>query len=96
MLQRIYTIGKQGKYIFLTKGVDILRPARLKEVVPGIEVFYMHPPEDNKFFLMSIPKETEYKMVKGLVESNYVWIKNEKYVGKKESQQGTQLRAQGT
>ena len=94
-MQLIYTLGKQGRYIYHAKGINMLRPAKINEVVPDRELYYMHPPEDNKFFLMSIPKETEYQIVKNLVQSNYVWVKNEKYVRKKESKQGTQLRAQG-
>jgi hypothetical protein len=89
-------MGMRGKYIYKTNGIDLLRPASINEVVPGKEIYYMRPSESNKFFLMSIPKETEYQMVKELVESNYVWIKNENHVGEKVKKQGTQLRAQGT
>jgi hypothetical protein len=81
MIQRIYRIGAKGSFVYHRKGVDILRMARLNEIVPEKEAYYMHPPNDNTFFLMSIPKETPYAEIKSLVKSGYIWIKNKNNVG---------------
>lgn len=94
MIQRIYTLGKQGKYIYQSKGVNILRPAKLHEVVPESKEYYMRPLEDNKYYLMAIPKQTEYETIKILVASKYIWVKNEKYVRKEIQNKRTQLRTQ--
>ena len=92
MHQKIYTTNHLGKFIFHSEGNDLLRPAKISEVFPGKEIYYMRPPERNHYFLMSIPKETHYETIKNLVGLNYVWIKKEKNVRKKITQQGTQLR----
>lgn len=68
--------GKIFKYTEVERGKDLLRPARLEEVVPNLEVYYMtNPYKVNKFYLISFSHLVEWESIKEFIRERRIYVK---------------------
>ncbi len=72
--------GKVGKNKPFEKGKDLLRPAKLKEIVPEKEDYFLRPNgEGNKYYLLldGFHRKTDYNSIKQFVEAKMVYVKKD-------------------
>lgn len=70
---------RSGKQKPFEEGENLLRPARLNEIVPNREEYFMRPNGDgNKYYLINdgFSEKVEYQSIKDLVDAGCVYVRN--------------------
>ena len=69
--------GKVGKQKPFEKGVDLLRPAKLEEIVPNKEEYFIRPNglgKDYYLLLRGFDKSVKYEDIKAFVKRKAVYV----------------------
>lgn len=70
--------GKVGKQEPFEEGEDLLRPAKLSEVIPNKEVYFIRPNnkgEDYYLLLGGFHTSTEYQTIKDFIKAKTVYVR---------------------
>ena len=74
-----YVIAKAGSILKYSKtdvGMDIVRVARLEEIVPNLDAYYLtNPHQHNKFYSHSFSHLVEWESIKELVRERRIYVK---------------------